>query len=125
MVIKGTNLDDRPNPHDLEMVERARRAVHDVAAGILAGELTYLEGARLICAKRPFCSAAEDDPDFDAFISVLSDSDHLPVGPERRNWGEDALLRLQPEIAAAEQRAATLAKTAAQNLALRYGGTPA
>jgi hypothetical protein len=26
----------------------------------------------------------------------------LRIGPERRNRGEDALLRLQPEIAAAE-----------------------
>ena len=122
MAIKGENLNYRPNPLDLEMVERARRSVRDAVARILAGELTYLEGARLICAQRQYCSVAQDDPDFDAFMAVFSESDHLPVGEERQNWAAGALLRFEPEIAAAERRAATLARTAAQNLARRYSG---
>ena len=121
LATKSKNLADRPNPHDLAMVEQARRAVGEAASSILIGQLSYLDGARLICAQRPFCAVAEDDPDFDAFIVVYSESDHLPVGAARRNWAEDTLLRLQPEIEASEARAAAVATTAAENLARRYG----
>jgi hypothetical protein len=121
LATKSKNLVDLPNPQDLEMVKHARRNVGEAAANILRGGLSYIEGARLICAQRPFCAVAEDDPDFDVFVAVSSQSDQLPVGAERRNWAEHALARLQPETAASEVRAAAFAKTAAENLARRYG----
>jgi hypothetical protein len=121
LAIKSENLTNRPSPHDLDMVERARCAVADVATRIMNGQLSYLLGARLICAQRPFCAVPDDDSDFDVFAAVYSQSDHLPVGAEEREWAEDAVLRLQPEVETSEAWAAAFAKTAAENLVRRYG----
>ena len=42
------------------------------------------------------------DEDFILFVVVDSETDHLPVDIERRNWSEEALKRKDAEIAEAE-----------------------
>lgn len=42
------------------------------------------------------------DEDFILFVGVDSETDHLPVNFERRNWSQEALKRKDAEIAEAE-----------------------
>lgn len=42
------------------------------------------------------------DEDFLTFVAIDSETDHLPVDSERRNWSVDALERKDEEIAKAE-----------------------
>jgi hypothetical protein len=39
-----------------------------------------------------------DDPIFDAIVGFESETDHLPVGPERALWAPDALAEKDPLI---------------------------
>ena len=42
------------------------------------------------------------DADFMPFVAINSETDHLPVDRERKNWSEEALQRKDQEIAEAE-----------------------
>ena len=91
-----------------------------VAADMLSGSLSFLEGARLLSRLRTCLSLPADDPDFSLFVAVDSETDHLPLGSVREHWSTDALARLQPEIQIAESHARQSCTHAAQAIIERF-----
>jgi hypothetical protein len=77
--------------------ERARQAILEAAKRMLGGDLSYVEGAREICANR-FTAGLEDDPDILPFATIDSETDRFPLGVVRSLWNQDALKKLQPEM---------------------------
>ena len=62
----------------------------------------------------------ERDEDFDAFVGICSETDHLPIGFERRNWSAEALAEKDPEVIEAERWAKEIAKPACKKLIERF-----
>ena len=79
-----------------------RKDLLRLANQVAAGELGIILGCRKIQAYR-FELADDLDEDFLPFIGVDSQTDHLPVDEERRNWSLEALARKDIEIADAEE----------------------
>ena len=100
-----------------------QQRVVEVASAILRGELGVIEGSRLLCALRFRVSTLDHDPDFLPFVGIDSETDHLPIGEVRQLWASDALVRLAPEIQAAEDHWRQWAFTAAQRLLDRFSST--
>jgi hypothetical protein len=86
---------------------------------LLEGRLGVIEAARLL-RELAFRLRAEEDPDFMLFRFLDSESDALPVGPQREYWSASALEREDAKIAAFEANWQSRASLAATNLAARY-----
>ena len=97
--------------------------VVEAASAILRGELGVIEGSRLLRSLQFEVSSLDLDPDFIPFIGIDSETDHLPIGEVRQLWAPDALVRLAPEIKAAEDKWRQRAFTAAQRLLDRFSST--
>jgi hypothetical protein len=70
----------------------------EIARAMLAGALSFLEGARSIVALYRDAGLAHLDKDIVPFVVVDSETDALPLGAQRLNWQPEALAKLQPEI---------------------------
>jgi hypothetical protein len=81
---------------------RARRAIFDAAQGMLAGNLSYIEGARKIVGAIEPSKLGWSEPDLMPFIGIDSETEALPFGEMRAHWQATALEALQPEIAKME-----------------------
>jgi hypothetical protein len=77
---------------------KARQAILDAAQDMLAGRLTYIEGARKIVAAWWRSKLDEGDADFLPFVGIASETETLPFGKMRAHWQPAALEALQPEI---------------------------
>jgi hypothetical protein len=73
---------------------RILKAAHDM----LAGTLSFIEGARLILEAISEAKLDERDTDLVPFRGIDSETDALPVGAERAHCQAAALVALQPEI---------------------------
>jgi hypothetical protein len=71
--------------HEEYVAHQRSRAV-DLAKGILDGELNVLEAAWQLAALRNEVEISGDDPDFAVFSLIQDDTEHLPVGEQRRLW---------------------------------------
>ena len=84
-----------------DYLRSSRAKAVEIAKAMLAGEISFLEGARAI--RNPLRDG--EDPEcenaFKAFTLIYSDTDSLPV-TDRRFWSSEALQKLEPELAAAE-----------------------
>ena len=107
--------------HDPE-VQKARLEIAEVARAMLSGKLLFIEGARRLHCLKSAAMLADNDADFDPFVGIDSDTDALPIGAERARWAQDALDRLQPEIARAEEWAQGFGRPHCQRLIDRFGG---
>ena len=87
---------------------------------MMGGALSFIEGARRIHSLS-FAGKLDTDPDIDPFSGIAGDTDALPIGPERINWAQEALQRLQPEIDIAERWARELGWPYCQRLIDRFG----
>jgi hypothetical protein len=76
----------------------ARRSIFKAAQDMLAGKLSYIEGARKIVAARGTARLDEWDVDVLPFAGIDSETAALPFGEMRRHWQAAALDALQPEI---------------------------
>jgi hypothetical protein len=99
---------------------RAFRRIADAARRMLAGELSYLEGSRVILASRRAAGIPERDPDMTALGVVESETAHLPVGAERDQWAHEALTRMEPAIRQAEEWARHTAEEETRRLLQRF-----
>lgn len=79
-----------------------QRVVH-LSNAILGGELGVIEGSRRICDTHAEHASLRDDADFDVFVAIESETDHLPIDEVRAHWSPDALLVKDREIRAAEE----------------------
>jgi hypothetical protein len=76
----------------------ARRTILQVAQDMLAGRLSYIEGARKIVGAAETAGLDERNSDLLPFVGIVSETDALPFGEMRRHWQAAALDALQPEI---------------------------
>ena len=102
-------------------VASQRRRVAEIAGDILAGRVGMIEGARLLTGLRHEIEVAEDDPDILVLVAIESETDGLPVGTERVNWGIRGLTGKQTAISEAEGWAKGVGVEACRNLARRFG----
>ena len=111
---------DRP-AHSESEIEARRQAV-TLATEMLAGRLSYFEGASQMCALRSEVGGLGDrDSDFDAFVVIESETDYLPLEEQRARWSPSALERLAPEFERTEEWAAAFAPDACKRIIARFG----
>jgi hypothetical protein len=106
--------------HD-QYVSDSRKKILLTARDMIAGVVSYIEGARKINELGPEAELERDDVDFVPFLLIDSETDNLPIGEARRLWKAEVLAQLQPEIDRAEQWARDLATIHCQNLINRFG----
>src|SRR5262245_41995159 len=70
---------------------------------LLDRRLGVIDAARQLSALG-YSVRAERDPDFNTFVAIDCESDHLPIGRVRREWAPDALERKDAEIRVVEER---------------------
>ena len=95
-----------------------------ICEAILDEEISVIAGSRRI---HSFEFELDDDLDDDEsykdlrpFIAIDSETQHLPVNWERRNWSADALERKDKEIAEAEAFYKDMAFAACRKLIARF-----
>jgi hypothetical protein len=103
----------------------ARRAILDAAQAMLAGRLSYIEGARTIFSAQSAARLNEWDPDLLPFVGIVSETDALPFGEMRAHWQPAALQALQPEIDRMEAWARRFGEPYCQNLVARFSAETA
>lgn len=107
-----------------ELIQEARAKIAAIAAVMLSGEVSFIEGSRQICRLRFDAEIADFDDDILAFVVIVSETDALPLGDERRLWNAEALAGLQPEIDHAEEWAKSTGRNACQAMVRRFGTGP-
>jgi hypothetical protein len=103
-------------------IMKARRAIFDTVQDMLAGRLSYIEGARKIVAAGWVARLDERDPDLLHFQGIDSETEALPFGEMRAHWQPAALEALQPEIDRAEAWARQFGEPHCRNLVVRFSG---
>jgi hypothetical protein len=99
---------------------RARLAIFEAAEDMLAGRLSYIEGARKVHSARFSWGLDELDADVRCFVGIDSETEALPFGKMREYWQAAALEALQPEIDRKEAWARKLAERHCRNLIRRF-----
>lgn len=89
---------------------------------MLAGKLSYIEGARAIIAAKSLARLDEWDPDLLPFEGINSETDALPFGVTRAHWQATAVDALQPEIDRLEAWARQFGESYCLNLVTRFSG---
>jgi hypothetical protein len=98
----------------------ARLSIFEAAQDMLAGRLSYVEGARKIHSARFLWGLDELDFDVRCFVGIDSETDALPFGKMREYWQAAALQALQPEIDRKEAWARELAEPHCRSLVQRF-----
>jgi hypothetical protein len=102
-----------------EVVE-ARRKIFATAQRMLSGEISFIEGSRLIFMES-FEAGLDNDPDILPFVGAHSETDSPPIdATDRSNWQKSALDALQPKIDEAENWAKAFVKSHCINLVERF-----
>lgn len=98
-----------------------RSQLVSLAQAMLNGKLPFLEGAvQVLAIKSRLSGVADRDSDFDAFVAIQSETDHLPLEAQRPLWSPTALAELEPELRRAEEWAKSFAPSACWNLIARF-----
>jgi hypothetical protein len=95
-----------------ELVAKARQ--------VLGGNLGIIEGYRALVALGNEADIEHLDEDFLTLIAVDSETDALPVGPERRLWDSEALRAQDRAIEDAEALYAEAVHRACERLVERF-----
>ncbi|UPJ53290.1 hypothetical protein IVB30_19445 [Bradyrhizobium sp. 200] len=98
----------------------ARLAIFEAAQDMLAGRLSYIEGARKISSAVFSWGLDELDADVRCFVGIASETDALPLGKMKEYWQAAALKALQPEIDKKEAWARELAEPHCRSLLHRF-----
>ena len=113
-------MNDRNAMNDSEVM--ARKKLIETLSAMLSRELTFFEGARIVFELRHAIGGLSDfDPDFNAFITIYSETDHLPDREHRHLWSADVLAGLEPEFERTEVWAESFAPAACKKLIARFG----
>ena len=102
---------------------KARQVILGAAQDMLAGRLTFVEGARKIVAAGWAARLDERDPDWLPFIGIASETEALPFGAMRAHWQQAALDALQPEIDRMETWARRFGEPHCRNLVVRFSSS--
>lgn len=98
----------------------ARRSILKAAQDMLAGKLSYIEGARKICLAQAAAKLDESDADLLHFHGIDSETDALAFGDMRSHWQAAALAALQPEIDQKEAWARSFGEPHCRSLVERF-----
>ena len=99
-----------------------RKRLVDVVQEMLSNKTSFFEGARVVFELRNQISGlSEFDPDFNAFVLIYSETDHLPFEAQRHLWNPGALVKLEAEYEKTARWAASFAPEACRNLLKRFG----
>lgn len=103
-----------------EYVATVRVRAAETARSMIDGNLSFLEGARVLSSLRHDAEVSDGDDDFMAFVVIDSETDDIPIGEVRQHWSIDALNKLDPEIKEAEEWARGVGFEACQSLVRRF-----
>ena len=107
------------NPHEVA----ARNQLVQIVQAMLKNQRSFFGGAKIVFELRSqIGGGSESDPDFNAFVAIHSETDHLPYEAQRHLWSPDALAKLESEYEKTELWAASFATEACENLLKRFGG---
>lgn len=108
-----------------ECEEQARKALVELASAMLCGRVSFLEGAvQLLHLKSAIGGTADDAQEFDAFVAIVSETDHLPLKAQQNLWSTEALSALQPEFERTEKWAAEFGSAVCRSLIERFRSRP-
>lgn len=108
---------------DEERSKRLAGRATEIAQQILHGELGIIAGSRLLSSLgNRMVDDWVKDKDFVVFGTLESDTDHLPLEDQRKNWDSVAYERKQLEVAEFENSARERVLTACKSIVTRYGG---
>jgi hypothetical protein len=100
---------------------QAREALVALASAMLDGQLSYFEGAVQVLRLRSVVGGISDrDPDFDAFVLIESETDHLPLKAQQHLCNAKSLRDLQPDFERTEVWASGFAPAACRGLIDRF-----
>lgn len=112
----------RPAVRQIEA--EARQSLVALARAMLHGTISYFEGApKVLDLKNQINGIGDRDEDFDAFVVIQSETDHLPLQKQRHLWSQEALAKLEPEFVKTEEWARTFAARACKDLIVRFGSS--
>lgn len=101
--------------------QAARQHLLELVRAMLDGQLSYFEGAaQVLDIDRRLLGVSERDSDFDKFVLIRSETDHLPLKQQQSLWSADALERLRDEFKQTEVWAQSFAPEACRNLIVRF-----
>jgi hypothetical protein len=104
-----------------EEEQEARSLLVAAAREMLSGELSYHEGSVVVLRLRSRVGGVVDfDEDFNAFVVIESETDHLPLKAQHPLWDQAALTRMAPEYESVEEWARGFAPLACENLIGRF-----
>jgi len=90
---------------DATHILQTRDKIGATAHSMLAGDCSYIEGARLICDLLDSARLNRLEQPFIRFVGIASETDDVPVGELRERWHPEAKSRLETEWADAERYA--------------------
>ena|SRR5579871_3618109 len=108
---------------DEESQKRNRKRVLVVAKDTLDGIVGIIEGSRMLFDLRHTVTEDSFDPDFNIFVLVASETDHLPIGEVRKYWAPDSLAQKDIEIKETEEFYRNDVKAGCRKLIQRFSGT--
>jgi hypothetical protein len=101
--------------------EWAREKALNVARSILEGDVGIIEGARLLSSfGHELVPDWTVDPDFVVLGALDSETDHLPVGAERKLWEQKALAERDAIVSRIEAEAKEEVESACRNILRRF-----
>ena len=108
------------NSSETECIKQNQLRIGEVARGMLDGSVHYLEGSIELAELRHKIGAYENDPDFFAFVAILSEIDTLPIGLSPQEWSAEMLEQHKTEIQQSIEWAKEFSLTQCQSLADRF-----
>lgn len=108
-----------PASHTTEISE-AKTSALEILSRLAAGDVGVLCAAQKLSSLRHTLVGDARDEDWDVFVGIDSETDHLPLEEDRTNWAPEALARKDSEIKEAEDFFRARAVEAARNLLRRY-----
>ena len=110
---------DRPLLNESE--RKARQTLVTLAKAMINKDLSFFEGApKILSLKDDIGGIYDKDQDFDVFVVILSETDHLPLEQQKHLWSKEALAKLEIEFRETEEWANTFAQEACENLITRF-----
>ena len=101
---------------DLAQINSCRERIRELAASMLAGETTYIEGSREMCSLFPDANVDHWSKPFVTIVAVESETDGFPLGRQRAMWGDAVLKKKDEEREKAEPWARQVAEEACREM---------
>ena len=84
-------------PYFMEDEDVARAKIAETLRGMLTGQFTYIEGARIVDSLSNAAGFDRYSEPFVTFVGAASESDEVPVGDVRDLWSSEAIAKHSAE----------------------------